>query len=102
MASAAGMVVLAVLATVLHLATVSILDAFARRIRRPHGHHVEVVLIYKEGRGVLREVLAGSTSLRYQTSLITTNKLETARSERMAYDPTPVYTSTGAASILSG
>lgn len=42
-----------------------------------HGDHVVVVLVYKESQGVLREVLARSTSLGYQTALITTNKLET-------------------------
>ena len=79
MASAPGMVIIAVLATFLYLTTVSILDVFARRIRRPHGDQVDVVVVYKEHQeGVLREVLARSTSLGYQTSLITTNKLEAA------------------------
>lgn len=77
MASAAGMVVIAILATALYLITVSVLDDFARRIRRPHGDQLVVVVVYKEGQGVLREVLARSTSLGYQTALTTTNKLET-------------------------
>lgn len=77
MASGAGMVVLAIVATALYLITVIILDVFGRHIRRPHGDQLVTVILYKENQDVLREVLALSTSLGYQTSLTMTNKLET-------------------------
>ncbi len=75
MASGAGMVVIAIAATGLHLLTVSVLTVVARHIPRPRGNQVFVVT-YKETPGVLREVLARSTSLGYQTALTATNKME--------------------------
>ena len=77
MASAAGMVVIAILGTALYLITVSILDRLARRIRRPHGDQLVAVITYNENQNVLREVLARSTGLGYQTSLTTTTRVET-------------------------
>lgn len=76
MASGAGMVVIAIIATALHLLTVSIMTIVAQRIPRSHGHQA-VVVAYREAQGALREVLARSTALGYQTTLTTTNKLET-------------------------
>lgn len=76
MASGAGMVLIAILGTALHLLTVSIMTVVDRHIPRPHLEHV-VVVAYKEGRGALREVLARSTDLGYQTALTGTTKVET-------------------------
>lgn len=75
MATGAGMVIIAVAATGLHLLTVSVLTVVARYLPKPRGHRVFVVT-YKEAHGVLREVLARSTTLGYKAALTTTNKVE--------------------------
>jgi putative Mg2+ transporter-C (MgtC) family protein len=75
MACGAGMPVIAVIATGLHLAAVGLLPMLGRRI--PAINKDQVFLVsYKEGRGVLRDILGVATELGYEASLTTTRKIE--------------------------
>src|SRR5699024_3277834 len=68
MACGAGMPVIAASGTALYLITVSGLTVLGRRIRSAYSDQV-CVLRYKEGRGVLREVLAEATELGFESAL---------------------------------
>ena len=75
MACGAGMPVLAVIATGLHLVAVTLLPIIGRRIPSIDKDQVFVVS-YKEGRGVLRDILARATELGYGASLTKTRRIE--------------------------
>ena len=75
MACGAGMPVVAATTTGLYLVAVGILTVLGRRIPTVDKDRVFVVQ-YKEGRGVLRLILARATSLGYEASLTDTKKLE--------------------------
>ena len=75
MACGAGMPILATAATLLHLATVVLLTLLAHRIPSKNKDQI-VVLRYKEGRGILRLILAKATQLGFDASLTTTKELE--------------------------
>ncbi|MEO6827895.1 MAG: MgtC/SapB family protein [Microbacteriaceae bacterium] len=75
MACGAGMPIIAAIATGLHLLTVSVL-AVVGRILPPKDRHQIFVIVYKEGRGVMRQTLARSTGLGYQASLTKTDRSE--------------------------
>lgn len=75
MACGAGMPVLAAAATALYLVAVGILTVLGRRLPTIDKDLVFVVQ-YKEGRGILRLILARATALGYEASLTDTKKLE--------------------------
>lgn len=75
MASGAGMIVIAVSATLLYLAAVGVLTLLGKRIPTIDKDQI-FVLEYKEGRGVLRSILASATALGYEASLTHTSKIE--------------------------
>lgn len=75
MACGAGMIVLAVSATVLYLVAVVFLTLLGRRIPTIDKDQVFVVQ-YKESRGILRVILARATALGYEASLTRTDVLE--------------------------
>lgn len=77
MACGAGMPLIAVLATALHLTAVIFLPLLARFIPTIDRDQIFVVS-YKENRGILREVLAYATQLGYEASLANTRKIELA------------------------
>lgn len=73
MASGAGMVLLATFLTVLHLLTLTVLAALVHKI--PTGDHKRTLRIrYADGRGVLRSVLATTTSLGFEASVISSRR----------------------------
>jgi putative Mg2+ transporter-C (MgtC) family protein len=75
MACGAGMPVVAAATTVLYLIAVGVLTALGRRIPTVDRDRVFIVE-YKEGRGVLRDILARATSLGYEASLTNTKLIE--------------------------
>lgn len=75
MACGAGMPAVAVAATGLYLVAVGILTIIGRRIPTIDKDQV-FVLQYKEGRGILRLILAAATSLGYEASLTNTRKID--------------------------
>ncbi|OJU39067.1 MAG: hypothetical protein BGN97_12840 [Microbacterium sp. 69-10] len=74
MACGAGMPVLAVAATGLHLLAVGVLTIVGRRLR-PAVKEPVLRVRYKLGSGALRAILATSTTLGYEASLISTREL---------------------------
>lgn len=74
MACGAGMPILAIAATALHLVTVGVLTIVGRRLRPPVKDPALVVR-YKISAGALRAILATSTNLGYEASLISTREL---------------------------
>lgn len=77
MACGAGMPVIAIIATGLHLVAVTLLPLIGRRIPSIDKDQVFVVS-YKEGRGVLRDILTRATELGYEASLAKTRRIEVA------------------------
>lgn len=75
MACGAGMPIIAVIATFLHYVAVWILPKLGRRIPTIDKDQI-FIIDYKDGRGVLREVLSRSTGLGYEASLTKTDKIE--------------------------
>ncbi|MEO6943123.1 MAG: MgtC/SapB family protein [Lacisediminihabitans sp.] len=75
MACGAGMPLIAVLATGLHLTAVIFLPLLGRFIPTIDRDQIFVVS-YKENRGILREILACATRLGYEASLAKTRKIE--------------------------
>lgn len=75
MACGAGMPILAIAATALHLITVWLLHLIARRRRRNHQSPI-VVLRYRMDRGGLRVALATATSLGYEASLLSSREVK--------------------------
>lgn len=69
------MIVIAVSATLLYLAAVGVLTLLGKRIPTIDKDQI-FVLEYKEGRGVLRSILASATALGYEASLTHTSKIE--------------------------
>lgn len=74
MACGAGMPALAIAATALHLVTVGVLTIVGRKLRPPVKDPALLVR-YKLGAGVLRSILATSTNLGYEASLISTREI---------------------------
>lgn len=77
MACGAGMPLIAVIATALHLVAVAFLPVLARYIPAVNRNQVFLVS-YKEGRGILRDILSCATELGYEASLAKTRKIEVA------------------------
>lgn len=77
MACGAGMPLIAVLATALHLVAVTVLPLLGRFIPTIDRDQI-FVISYKESRGILREVLACATQLGYEATLANTRKIELA------------------------
>ncbi len=75
MACGAGMVVIAVSATLLYLITVDLLTVVGRRIPTIDKDQI-FILRYKDGRGVLRSILTSATKLGYEASLTNTRAIE--------------------------
>lgn len=75
MACGAGMPVIAVIATFLHFVAVWALPKLGSRIPTIDKDQI-FIINYKDGRGVLREVLSRSTELGYEASLTKTRKIE--------------------------
>ncbi len=75
MACGAGMPLIAVLATLLHLAAVVLLPLLGRFIPTIDRDQIFMVS-YKENRGILREILTCATQLGYEASLAKTRKIE--------------------------
>lgn len=71
MACGAGLPVVAVAVTGLHLATVYGLTALAERLPS-HESRREVVIVYDDGRGVLRDVLSTATDLGFEATVRST------------------------------
>jgi len=75
MACGAGMPVIAIAATALYLITVGGLTALGQRLRIANQDEI-CVLQYKDGRGVLRAVLARATELGFDAALTGTHTFE--------------------------
>ncbi len=75
MACGAGMPVIAAIATFLHFVAVWLLPKLGRLIPTIDKDPI-FIINYKDGRGVLREVLSRSTELGYEASLTKTRKIE--------------------------
>lgn len=75
MASGAGMVSLAVGITGLHLFTLFVLGPIAARVPNRDSNRV-VRLVYKDGKGVLRKLLATATSQGFSTFILSTRRFE--------------------------
>ena len=75
MASGAGMPVLAAATTLLYLVAVGILTVAGRKMPTADKDQI-FVLEYKDGRGVLRSILASATELGYEASLTDTRRIE--------------------------
>lgn len=74
MACGAGMVPLAVVATLLHFAAVGILAPLTRLLPTPEGKRT-VRIRYQDGRGVLRDVLATATGMGFDSSIQGTRQI---------------------------
>lgn len=85
MACGAGMVLMAAFLTVLHLLTLTVLASLIYRI--PNGDRKQVLRIrYLDGRGALRAVLATTTALGFEASLISTNREDTGDAKTVVLD----------------
>ncbi len=73
MACGAGLLPLAVFATILHFVAVLVVAPLAR-LMPTAGDRSTVLLTYADGRGVLRDVLAVATDLGCETTLVTTRQ----------------------------
>lgn len=80
MACGAGMPVLAIAATGLYLVTVGVLTVLGRRIRRANLPEACVVR-YKEGREVIRDVLAIATEMGFDATLASTRMLASPKNK---------------------
>lgn len=78
MACGAGMPLLAVAGTMLHLLTVTVLSRLARRVPIA-GRGRELVVFYKDGRGALRAVLERASELGFEVALTGTDREENGR-----------------------
>lgn len=74
MACGAGMPVLALLGTALHLVAVRALTYLAKVVPQVSENHRRLVVVYADGRGALRDILTRATELGYDTSLISTRR----------------------------
>lgn len=73
MACGAGMPILAMLGTALHLVAVRILTYLARAVPQV-GAGTRLVIVYKDGRGILRDILERASDLGFDTSLVATRR----------------------------
>jgi putative Mg2+ transporter-C (MgtC) family protein len=76
MACGAGMLLIAVAATGLHLLTVAVLSLMGRKIRTARHDDPVLVLRYREGLGVLRTALTQAGELGLEATLINTREIE--------------------------
>jgi putative Mg2+ transporter-C (MgtC) family protein len=76
MACGAGLVILALLVTAAHFIVVFLYPHLASRLPRSRYLAYGVRVVYADGRGILRDVLAASTSLGYTISRVDTHQLE--------------------------
>ncbi|MDR6868133.1 putative Mg2+ transporter-C (MgtC) family protein [Microbacterium resistens] len=74
MASGAGMPLIAITATALHLCTVTFLGRLGRRLR-PEGEETTVVVKYLEGNGALSTVLGVAADLGFQVHMVGTRHI---------------------------
>jgi putative Mg2+ transporter-C (MgtC) family protein len=81
MAAGAGMVLLAVAMTVLHLVATSALGVLGRHLPDRHSGTTTTIR-YADGRGVLRSVLAVAAEMGFETVVMTTRR-DTAADEAM-------------------
>ncbi|WP_159499387.1 MgtC/SapB family protein [Microbacterium sp. 18062] len=79
MACGAGMPILAVAGTALHLVTVTVLSRLARRVPIA-GRGRDLVVYYKDGRGALRSVLERASEMGFEVALTGTHREESGRS----------------------
>lgn len=79
MACGAGMPILAVAGTALHLLTVTVLSRLARRVPIA-GRGRDLVVYYKDGRGALRSVLERASEMGFEVALTGTHREENGRS----------------------
>lgn len=73
MACGAGMPVLAILGTSLHLVAVRLLVYLAKAVPQVRGSR-RLVVVYSDGLGVLRDILARASELGFDTALISTSR----------------------------
>lgn len=73
MACGAGMPVLAVLGTALHLVAVRLLTFVARAVPQVSESR-RLVIVYRDGQGVLRDILYRASELGFDSSLISTGR----------------------------
>lgn len=78
MACGAGMPVLAVLGTALHLTTVTVMSRLARKVPLA-GRGRDLVVHYKDGRGALRAVLERASDMGFEVALTGTHREEVGR-----------------------
>jgi putative Mg2+ transporter-C (MgtC) family protein len=84
MACGAGLAILAVFATAAHFVAVFGYHWVARKLPRSRYAGFGVRVVYEDGRGVLREVLAACTQQGFTIVRVATHKLERQISERPA------------------
>lgn len=76
MACGAGLVILALVATAGHFIVVFLYPRIAQRLPRSAYVAYGIRVVYEDGQGILREVLANATSLGYRISKVDTHQLE--------------------------
>jgi putative Mg2+ transporter-C (MgtC) family protein len=76
MACAAGLALLAVVATAFHFLVVFVFPALARRLPASPLAGVALRVVYEDGRGILRDVLAKSTEGGFSIARVSTHHLE--------------------------
>lgn len=74
MACGAGQPALAIAGTAFHLLTVLVLTLIGRRLR-PVRRRPDLVVRYRHGEGVLRDILTTSTDLGFETSLLSVREV---------------------------
>ncbi|UPO76162.1 MgtC/SapB family protein [Arthrobacter sp. Helios] len=74
MACGAGMVPLAIVATMLHFVAVGVLAPLTRLLPTPDGKRT-VRIRYQDGRGVLRDILATATGMGFDSSILDTRQI---------------------------
>ncbi|MBV7412204.1 MgtC/SapB family protein [Dermabacteraceae bacterium TAE3-ERU27] len=75
MACGAGMLPLAITLTALHLVTLFVVSPLVRRLPSPERHQI-VEVVYADGAGVLREILALATSMGFAALIEKTRRSE--------------------------
>jgi putative Mg2+ transporter-C (MgtC) family protein len=76
MACGAGLVILALVATAGHFIVVFLYPSVVQRLPRSRYVGYGVRVVYEDGRGILRDVLAKATSLGYRISKVDTHQLD--------------------------
>lgn len=76
MACGAGLAILAVAVTAAHFVVVFVYPRLATALPRSRYLGLDVRVVYEDGRGILREILAESTRLGFSISRVETHRLE--------------------------